>query len=85
MKYSNADKIDQTQESKVSFLANPFKPCDIRVAFAALIGKVGISAQAAFFPLPTHKLKLVESFLQLVFDERSMVVDNQKKKNSGKV
>ena len=79
MKYSNADKIDQTQESKVSFLDNQFKPCDIRVVFAALIGKFGISAQAVFFPLLTHKIKLVESFLQLVFDERSMMVDNQKK------
>ena len=79
MKYSNADKVDWTQESKVGFLDNQFTPCDIRVAFAALIGKVGISAQAAFFPLPTHKLKLVESFPQLVFDKRSMMVDDQKK------
>ena len=79
MKYSNADKIDRTQEIKVSFLANQFKPCDIRVACAALIGKVGISAQAAFFLLPAHKLKVVESYLQLVFDERTMMADNQKK------
>jgi hypothetical protein len=44
MKYQQANNIEQTQESMITFLASQFKPVDIKVAFAALIGKVGGSA-----------------------------------------
>jgi hypothetical protein len=61
-------------------LANQFKPVDIKVAmFAALIGKVGGSALTAFYPLPSQRAKMVESFLELVFNEKSMLVDTVKK------
>jgi hypothetical protein len=63
----------------ITFLANQFKPVDIEVAFAALIGKVASSALTAFDPLPSQRAKLVESFLELVFNEKSMLVDNVKK------
>jgi hypothetical protein len=56
-----------------------FKPADIKVAFAALIGEVGGSAQTAFYPLSSQRAKLVESILQLVFNEKSMLVDTVKK------
>jgi hypothetical protein len=38
----------------ITFLASQFKPLDIKVAFAALIGKVGGSAQTAFYLLPSQ-------------------------------
>jgi hypothetical protein len=79
MKYQKANNIEQTQESMITFLANQFKPVDIKVAFAALIGKVGNSALTAFYPLPFQRAKLVESFLELVFNEKSMLVDTVKK------
>ncbi len=79
MKYQKANNIDQTQESMITFLASQLKPVDIKVAFAALIGKVGSSAQTAFYQLPSQRAKLVESFLELVFNEKSMVVDTVKK------
>jgi hypothetical protein len=72
MKYQKANNIEQTQESMITFLANQFKPVDIEVAFAALIGKVGGSALTAFYPLPSQRAKLVENFLELVFNEKSM-------------
>jgi hypothetical protein len=37
-KYQKANNMKQTQESMIPFLANQFKPVDIKVAFAALIG-----------------------------------------------
>jgi hypothetical protein len=49
----------------ITFLASQSKPVDIKVDFAALIGKVGGSAQTAFCPLPSQRAKLVESFLEL--------------------
>ncbi len=71
MKYQKANNIEQTQESMTTFLANQFKPVDIKVAFAALIGKVGCSALTVFY--------LLEGFLELVFNENSMLVDTVKK------
>jgi hypothetical protein len=56
-----------------------FKPLDIKEAFAALIGKVAGSSQTAFYPLPSQRAKLVEIFLELVFNEKSMMVDTVKK------
>ncbi len=53
------------------FFANRFKPVDTKVLFAALIDKVGASAQTAFYPLPSQRAKLVESFLELVFNSLS--------------
>ncbi len=51
----------------------------IKVAFAALIGKVGGSALTAFYPLPSQRAKLEESFLELVFNEKSLLADTVKK------
>jgi hypothetical protein len=79
MKYPKANNIEQTQESMTTFLASQFKPLDIKVAFAALIGKAGGSAKTAFYLLPSQRAKLVESFLELVFNEMSMLVDTVKK------
>jgi hypothetical protein len=62
----------------IPFLANQFKPVDIKVAFAALIGKVGGSALTVY-PLPSQRAKLVESFLELVLNEKPMLVDTVKK------
>ncbi len=61
MKYPKANNIDQTQESMITFLASQFKPVDNKLAFAALIGKVGGSAQTAFYPLPSQRAELVET------------------------
>jgi hypothetical protein len=63
----------------ITFLANQFKPVHIKVAFTALIGKVGGSALTAFYPLPSQRAKLVKRFLELVFNEKSMFVDTVKK------
>ncbi len=63
----------------ITFLASRFKPVDIKVAFAALIGKVGGSAQTVFYLLPSQRAKLVKSFLELVFNENSILVDTVKK------
>jgi hypothetical protein len=63
----------------ITFLANQFKPVDIKVAYAAMIGKVGGSALTAFYPLSSQRAKLLESFLEPVFNEKSMLVDTVKK------
>ncbi len=79
MKYPKANNSEQAQESMITVLVSQFKPADIKVAFAALIGEVGGSAQTAFYPLSSQRAKMVESILQLVFNDQSMLVDTVKK------
>ncbi len=73
-KFSHFSKIKQTQQDILFFLANQFKPCDIKIAFA-LIGKLRGCTHKAFYPLPSQKVKPIESFLELVHDENSMIVN----------
>ena len=75
MKYPNFTKIKRTQQSILDFLANQFTPNDIKLAFAGLIGKFCGNTQALFYPLPKQKPKLIKSFLELVYDENSMMVN----------
>ncbi len=79
MKYPKSNNIERTQESMITFLASQFKPFDIKVAFAVLIGKVGGNAQTSFYPLLSRRAQLVESFLEPVFNEKSMLLDSVKK------
>ena len=75
MKYSNFTKIKWTQQRILDSLANQFTPNDIKLAFAGLIGKFRGNTQVSFYPLPKQKPKLIESFLELVYDENSMMVN----------
>jgi hypothetical protein len=74
-KYPHFTEIKRTQQDILYFLANQFKPCDIKIAFAALIGKLRGCTHKAFYPLPSQKVKLIESFLELVHDENSVIVN----------
>jgi hypothetical protein len=64
MKYPHFTKIKQTKQNILNFLANQFRPCDIKIAFTALIGKLCGCTQNAFYPLPSQKMKLIKSFLE---------------------
>ncbi len=75
MKYPHFTKIKLTQQNILNFLANRFRPCDIKIAFAVLIGKLCGCTQNAFYPLPSQKMKMIDSFLELVHDENSMMVN----------
>jgi hypothetical protein len=79
MKYPKANNIEQTQESMINFFVSQFKPLDIKVNFSVLIGKVGGNTLTVIYPLPSQRANLVESFLELVFNEKSMLVDTVKK------
>ncbi len=48
MKYPHFTKIKQTQQNILNYLANQFRPCDIKIAFAALIGILRGCTQNAF-------------------------------------
>jgi len=77
-KYTNADHIDDTQEAILPYLLNKFKPNDIKTSFAALISKSNRNTES-YYPLPNVKAKLIESFVELIFDTKSMMVSSSKK------
>jgi hypothetical protein len=77
-KYTNTDHIDETQEAILPHLLNKFKPNDIKTSFAVLISKSN-SNTASYYPLPQVKAKLIESFVKLILDTKSMMVSSSKK------
>jgi hypothetical protein len=77
MKHTSIKNIPDTQEGQLSFLLSKFEASDIKTAFADAIGKVGKAARK-FYPLPVRKEKLIRSFLELIFDGKSIMVDNLK-------
>ena len=79
LKYvENPDDVPKDQESQLRLLLDQYKTTDVRTAFCQLIGKVGGLAVTAFNPLPTRKTQLIKSFLSLIYDTKSMLVDTSK-------
>jgi hypothetical protein len=77
-KYPNTDHIDETQEAILPHLLNKFKPNDIKTSFAVLISKSNSNTES-YYPLPLVKAKLIESFVELILDTKSMMVSSSKK------
>ena len=78
LKYTKtATGLPSDQQTQISFLLRKFKPSAISIAFSMLIGKVGGSAPMAFFPLPSKKKELIEQFLCLIYDTKSMMINTE--------
>ena len=63
------------QESQLTFLLNQFQARDIQASFYKLIGEVGGVAISAFSPMSSQKKKLINEFLRLIYDHKSMLID----------
>ena len=78
LKYTTtATGLPSDQQTQISFLLRKFKPSAISTAFSMLIGKVGGSAPMVFFPLPSKKKELIEQFLCLIYDTKSMMINTE--------
>ena len=78
IKHTSIKNLPDTQEGQLTFLLSKFEASEIKTAFADAIGKVGKAARKVFYPLPMRKEKLIRSFLELIFDGKSIMVDNSK-------
>lgn len=78
MKHTSIKNLPDTQEGQISFLLSKFEASDIKTAFAYAVGRVGNAAREVFYPLPVRKEKLIKNFLELIFDGKSIMVDNKK-------
>ncbi len=73
----NAADLPIDQQSQISFLVSKFNLSAIIAAFSMLIGKVGEAAPMAFFPLPMKKEDLIQQFLCLIYDTKSMMINTK--------
>ncbi len=79
LKYVTDPKfIPKDQELQLTFLLNQYNSNNLCIAFCQLIGKVGGYATMAFQLLPNQKNQLIKSFLALINDTKSMLVDTSK-------
>jgi hypothetical protein len=69
----NAADLPIDQQSRISFFVRKFNSIDIIAAFSMIIGKVAGAALTAFFPLPMKKEDLIQQFLCLIYDIKSMI------------
>jgi hypothetical protein len=78
LKHTSENNLPVTQEEQITFLLNKCQTSNIKVAFTDAIGKVETAARNFFYPLPHHKDKLIHSFLELIYNRKSIMIDNSK-------
>ncbi len=78
LKHTSDKNLPVTQEEQLTFLPDKYQTSKIKTAFADAIGKVGTAARKAFYPLPYCKDKLIHSFLELIYDRKSIMINNSK-------
>jgi hypothetical protein len=78
IRHTSIKNLPDTQEGQLTFLLGKFETSEIKTAFTDAIGKVGKPARTAFYPLPLHKDKLIRSFLEIIYDGKSIMVDDSK-------
>jgi hypothetical protein len=78
LKHTSNKNLPFTQEGQLTFLLDKYQTSKIKMAFADAIGKVGTAARKAFYPLPQCKDKLICCFLELIYNGKSIMIDNSK-------
>jgi hypothetical protein len=78
LKHTSNKNLPVTQEGQLTFLLDKYQTSEIKMAFADAIGKVGIAARKAFYPLPHCKDKLIRSLLELIYNGKYIMIDNSK-------
>jgi hypothetical protein len=78
LKHTSSTNLPSTQEEQLIFLLSKYQASDIKTAFADAIGKVSRAARKVFYPLPLRKEKLISNFLELIYNGKSIIVDNSK-------
>jgi hypothetical protein len=78
LKHTSDKNLPVTQEGQLTFLLNTYQTSKIKMAFADALGKAGNAARKYFYPLPHCKDKLICSFLELIYDRKSLMIDNSK-------
>lgn len=76
-KYTKNNTMLLTQENIVEYLLNESTTTSIKSAFYMLIGEKGVEARNVFYPIPIQRAKLIDSFLVMIYNVKSMMVDEK--------
>ena len=68
------DPSKKTQEDIITLILNESSLQNVKTAFALLVGQN--QATTAFMPLPQQRNKVMENFLVLIYNLKSMIVDD---------
>lgn len=77
-KYDLMTTVIPSIEKSITLILNESTAAKIKAAFMLLIGQNGVTASKFFLPLPTQRAKLVGNFLVLIYNMKSMMVDDIK-------
>ena len=75
-KYTLEKNFLVIQEGQLTFLLGKYQTSEIKTAFVDVIGMVGTAARKVFYPLLLCREKLISSFLELIYDGKSIMVNN---------
>ncbi len=78
LKHTSENNLPVTQEGQIIFLLNKNRKSNIKTALADAIGKVVTAARKFFYPLPHCKDKIIHTFLELIYNGKSIMIDNSK-------
>jgi hypothetical protein len=78
LKHTSDKNLPVTQDGPLTFLLDKYQTSEIKTAFADVIGKVGTAARKVFYLLPHCKDKLIRGFLELIYNGKSIMIDNSK-------
>ena len=78
LKHTFDKNLPVTQEGQLIFLLNKYQTYKIKTAFADALGKVDDAARKYFYPLPHCKDKLIGGFLELIYNGKSLMIDDSK-------
>ncbi len=78
LKHTSNKNLLVTQEGQLTFLLNKYQTFEIKTAFADALGKVGNAARKYFYPLPHRKDKLIGGFLELIYNGKSLMIDDSR-------
>ncbi len=78
LKHTSEKNLPVSQEGQLTYLLGKYQTSEIKMAFVDAIGKVSTAARKAFYPLPLCKEKLISSFLELIYDWKSIMVNNSR-------
>ena len=60
------ESLPNNHANQLKFLLEKFEPAQIKISFSNAIGKIGNTATKLYYPPPTHKDRIVSSFIQLI-------------------
>jgi hypothetical protein len=78
LKHISSTNLSSTQEEQLTFLLSKYQASNIKTAFADVIGKVSRATRKVLYPFPLCKEKLISNFLELIYNGKSIMVDNSK-------